>query len=297
MIAPPAIQGVEIKEDVKVGKYTSIGVDCSARALVRANSNEGLEEFLQWCQDNGEQFHILGGGTNSVFVDPEFDGYIIKLGQHFSDLKIESDRIRTGCAIPLSRLLKISVAENLTGLEFTWDIPGTLGGAICGNAGTADKCICDLVEAVKGFTPDGKRWVANRDGFEYTYRNTALRGLIITQAILKLEHSDPDQIEQNLAHFKEIRWIQPAGVKTAGCIFKNPEGHRAGKLIDEAGLKGYSIGGAMVSNDHANFMVNSNKATAEDVQALIDHIRNTIMLKHSIWLETEVQMIHSPHQS
>ena len=293
-LAPPEIAGVELREDAPVGKYTSIGVPCRARGLVSVETSEGLGKLLEWLARHEQPFYLMGGGTNLIFCDEYYDGFIIKLGQAFRDVKIHNNLIRAGCSIPLSRLLNISVAENLTGLEFAWDIPGTLGGAVIGNAGAFGESVCALIEVVKGFDRQGVSMAAKRGAFSYSHRTCSLRGLIITEVILSLKPGEPDDIEQHLQTFKDKRWIQPVGVKTCGCMFKNPPDAHAGKLIEEAGLKGYAVGGIKVSPDHANFFINHAQATGEDIERLIAHVRDTILSLHDIELELEAQLVHSP---
>jgi UDP-N-acetylmuramate dehydrogenase len=290
----PEIPGVELREDAPVGNYTSIGVPCRARALASVETAEGLGKMLGWVARHKQPFYLMGGGTNLIFCDKYYDGIIVKLGQAFRDVKIHENLIRAGCSIPLSRLLNISIAENLTGLEFAWDIPGTLGGAVIGNAGAFSESICELIEAVKGFDQKGSSVAAKRGGFTYGHRFCSLRGMIVTEVILALQPGDPEAIQQRLRTFKEQRWIQPAGVKTCGCMFKNPPNARAGKLIEEAGLKGYAIGGIKISPDHANFFINHNQATGEDIESLIEHVRETVRSYHNIELELEAQLVHSP---
>ena len=293
--APPSIQGIEIRPNQPVGKFTSFGAECRAHALVVANSQEGLSEFIRWAKMANEKYYILGGGTNCIFADPFYNGFIIKLGQAFRDVKIHNNLIRAGCSIPLSRLLNISISENLTGLEFTWDIPGTLGGAVAGNSGSANQAICDHIEAVKGIDEDGEMFIATRKGFEHRYRSCSLKGRLITEVVFRLKKENPEKIQENLQHFKDIRWIQPIGVKSSGCIFKNPSKEMpAGKIIDEAGLKGFQMGGVMISDNHANFMINKNKASVDDVKNMIEHVRQVIFEKHGIQMHTEVQFITSP---
>ncbi|MBN1515283.1 UDP-N-acetylmuramate dehydrogenase [Candidatus Sumerlaeota bacterium] len=293
-LAPPEIPGIEIRQDVPVGKFTSISIDCRAKALVVADSDEGLGEFLRWAHANDVPWHMLGGGTNCFFADDYYDGYVIKLGQAFRDIKIHGHLIRVGCALPLSRLLNIAVAENLTGIEFLWDIPGTVGGAVTGNSGSANQSIGSFVEAVRGYTPAGERFACKKGGYEFEYRNSALRGMVVTEAVLRLVHDSPEAIEERLAHYKKLRQIQPAGVKSSGCVFKNPPDHSAGQLIDECGLKGTTVGGAMVSTDHANYIVNKNKATAQDILELIMQVQQTVKEQKDIDLSVEVQIIQSP---
>ncbi|MFC1601577.1 UDP-N-acetylmuramate dehydrogenase, partial [Candidatus Sumerlaeota bacterium] len=230
----PDIPGVTITPDVAIGHFTSIGVPCTAHALVTAESTQGLQNFLRWADRTGEHIIVLGGGTNTLFADSFYDGFVIKLGQAFRDLKIQDTMLRAGCSIPVSRLLNIAVAENLTGLEFLWDIPGTLGGAIAGNAGSTGESICEKIEAVKGYDHHGATFAARRGDFTHSYRDSSLRGLVITEAIIALERSAPEEIQARLQSFKKTRRIQPIGVKSSGCIFKNPPGQHAGKLIDEA---------------------------------------------------------------
>lgn len=235
-------------------------------------------------------FHVLGGGTNTIFADAPTTTPVIKLGQAFDYLRLEGDRLYAGAACQLHAVLMFCRDSGLSGIEFLTGIPGTLGGALWMNAGTGDKGIMDVVETIDLVDAQGQHIIA-RAGIQAGYRRAEIPPrTIITGACLHLRPGDKDAIAAHINRYLERRRAQPKGY-SSGCIFKNPLGTSAGMLIDQAGLKGTRIGEAYVSETHANFIINTGGATCADIQALIARIKAEVKARFGIDLEEEVRFL------
>jgi len=285
--------GIEWVERAPLGNLNTMGLPATARLLATVTSEKGLTGFLEWAKKGGEEFYVLGGGSNVVFAEEFFDRPIMHLGGDFARLDIGRTTIAAGAAVPLARLVQEARHAHLSGLEGAWGIPGSLGGALIGNAGTTGWAIGDQVDTVEVFDRSGikQRLAVWEIGFRY--RRSRLAEWVVTRAILALKREKREVIEERIKSAQAGRSGQPQGVRSAGCIFKNPPGEAAGRLIDAAGLKGLRKGGAVVSAEHANFIVNEGNATGADVIELIDEVRRRVYERFTIELETEVQILRS----
>jgi UDP-N-acetylmuramate dehydrogenase len=237
-----------------------------------------------------ERFLVLGGGTNTIFGDEPVTPPVLKLAQAFNFIRREGEKIHAGGGAALAAVLAFSREQGLSGIEFLAGIPGTLGGALWMNAGTGGAGIMDAVTAIEVIDKAGGH-MFDRAHVPYTYRHTDLPdGAVITGAYLKLRPASVEVVSETIAANIERRKGQPRGA-SSGCIFKNPSGESAGKLIDQAGLKGTRIGGAAISEAHANFIINDGGATTADIIALVALIRETVKTKFGIVLEEEVRII------
>ncbi len=292
LISDPKIEGVEWKEGVDLAPLTSMGLHCVAQAVATVHSPEALQGFLRCASANEWKWFLLGGGSNTVFCVEHFPGVILRLGREFAEVKrIGENILEAGAAAPLSALVRKAADASLEGLEFCIGIPGQVGGALWGNAGQKGMSVCPLVEQVEGFTRSGEPVLLQRGAFAYGYRYSALSQFVLSSIRFVLKTCDSSAIANNLKGFLSVRRKQPLGLHSSGCIFKNPEGDSAGRLIDAAGLKGYSIGGAEVSDVHANFIINKTGATAHDIESLIDYIRATVEKQFGVELQLEVQLV------
>lgn len=292
--ANPHVDGeIEWVEQAPLGDLNSMGLRATARLLASVHTEEALVRFLQWAKREDEDFIILGGGTNVVFADDYLDRVILRLRGQFAQLSVNGESITSGAAVPLSRLVQEACRGGLAGLEGASGIPGALGGALRGNAGAYDWSLGDCVAWVEAFDRDGakRRFAASEAGFGY--RRSALADWLVTRAHLVLKPDDPDRILERIDATLARRSGQPYGVCSAGCVFKNPPGDRAARLIEAAGLKGERRGDAVVSPQHANFIVNEGAATGRDVMSLIDAVRRRVREIFGIELETEVQVFRS----
>jgi len=252
-----------------------------------------LTNLIKYLEDEKQKYLIIGGGCNIIL--PEFyHGVVIKL--LFNDLLIDKYQVEVGASYNLSKLAMDTVNLNLAGLEWAAQIPGTVGGAVIGNAGANAANINGILEWVDKLEvlENHKIKIMRKNDFEYGYRYTNLKtkNIIIIKVYLTLEKGKKSDLLQIIKDNSEKRMAtQPLEYPSVGSIFRNPEGHSAGKLIEDAHLKGYKIGGAMVSEKHANFIINYDNATSEDIIKLIKHVHNEVLKKYNIDLKVEPQII------
>ncbi len=285
--------GVTLLRDEPLARHTTMGVGGPARWFVTVDEPAALEPALAAVRAAGRPWMLLGGGSNTIFDDAGWPGAILTLGKGFRKLvRIEgTNRIAAGAAAPLAAVMNFAKREGLAGLEWAAGVPGQLGGALAGNAGTPAGEICAAVEAVEAFGRDGLRQTLRRGEFQYGYRYSSLRDWIVVEATLALTPDAHEAIQQRIDIALAKRMEQPIGQRSSGCMFKNPSGASAGRLIDEAGLKGLRVGGARVSERHANFMINDGGATAADLESLIEIVRQRVRARTGIELELEVRLI------
>jgi UDP-N-acetylmuramate dehydrogenase len=292
LVARPDVEWIE---NAPLVDYNSMGIRATARRLAIVHNEAGLRRFLEWVQANGEDFFILGDGTNIIFVDEVIDGVLLHLGGEFAMATADEQepRIKAGAAVALADLVEMACQMDLAGLEGAWGLPGSLGGALVGNAGTHTWKMCDCVESIEALDRSGARHRLARSEIDFRYHDSGLRGMIVMWAYLVLQPDDPARIEERIAQARVPRSRHPHDARSAGCAFRNPPGTSAGKLIEAAGLKGLRRGDAVVSDKHANFIINEGNARGCDVVELIDEIRRRVAEKFGITLETEVQLIRS----
>lgn len=297
--------GAEIEENVPMGKYTSFRAGGRAAVVVCAGSEQQLLSVLSAVSNAGVPHTILGNGTNTLFRDSGYQGVVIRLGSGFSYIEEVSggDRgkdgekvyLRCGASVLLSSLARNILDRSLTGFEFASGIPGSLGGALFMNAGAYGGEMKDIVTEVRAVSPDGseiKTFTAEE--MEFGYRHSILQenGYIVSGAVITLAGGDRSRIAAVMKELNEKRNSkQPVSYPSAGSTFKRPEGHFAGRLIEEAGLKGVAIGGAQVSTLHSGFIINKGGATATDIIDLITLVQNTVYDKKGVMLQPEVRII------
>ncbi|MDR1977360.1 MAG: UDP-N-acetylmuramate dehydrogenase [Synergistaceae bacterium] len=243
--------------------------------------------------------YILGGGTNVVFADGEIEGVVLST-RRLNGWRWDADgstavlEVDAGCPFPLvvSHVWK----EGFTGAEFAHGIPGTIGGAVAGNAGAGGRSVGDLLEEATTIEEGGdvQRW--KRGEFDYSYRRFSLFSSsspvrFLASCKMKFQQAPRSEIEQNVKIFRRARTNQPHGVKSAGCAFKNPPGDSAGRLLDISGCKGLHVGGAVVSELHANFLLNRNNATGADIFRLMESCRDIVFQKTGVCLEPEIKLL------
>ncbi len=292
----------DIKE-LKIGKvlenpylkdYTTYKVGGIAICMVYPDDENGLITLLKYLKENNIKHKILGNGSNVIFNNSGYDGVIIKL-DNFNDLKIINNKIIVGAGYLLSKLsLRVS-RLGLTGMEFAAGIPGSIGGAIYMNAGAYKSDMGYIVESVKVLTPDYKiKTLYNKD-LDFHYRSSFLQknnDYICLEATITLKKGNTEEIMELINERKKRRLeTQPLEYPSAGSVFRNPEGDFAGRLIEEIGYKGKSIGGAKVSEKHANFIINNGNATGEDIKKLINEIKEKVKEKYNIELKVEQEFV------
>lgn len=275
-------------------KYTSFNIGGPADYLVTVNNEEELKQVIGLAKENKVPFYLLGNGSNILVSDKGFRGIVIKLGGTFEDIITEGDTIKAGAAITLAKIAKEAMDNSLTGFEFAAGIPGSLGGALVMNAGAYGGEMKQVVTSVKVLTVNGDIEIVDNQGMDFGYRHSILKdnGGIALGCTIKLQSGDKDSIRaymQELAIKRKEK--QPLEYPSAGSTFKRPEGYFAGKLIEDSGLGGLSVGDAQVSEKHKGFVINRGNASAKEVKELIDQIIDIVKDKQGVTLEPEVIMV------
>lgn len=281
----------KVEMDHTIAPYTTYHIGGKAAVFAEPQSVEDLETLLRCLTLAQVSYLLLGGGSNVLFADEGFHGVVVRLGRGFQGVRIEGDRVRAKGGTRLVSVLEKAREAGLGGVEFFAGIPGTLGGAVVGNAGAKKAWIGSLVEELTVITPRGEVRKLEKGDFDYSYRHSSLKGSgnVLVEAVLKLKKESPAEIEKKVKeYFKHRRGKQPRTEKNAGSVFKNPDKEFAGRLIETAGLKGFRMGGAKVSEIHANFITNEGGATAHDVVAVMREIQRRVSEQYQIRLEPEI---------
>jgi len=284
---------MEIKKNEPLKNHTSFKIGGPCDEFCEAKSAEDVCALIEYAKDKGIPYMVMGNGSNLLVSDKGIKGLVIKIAKGFDSVEIKGEKVIAQAGVLLSKLANIVADNGLSGLEEVSGIPGTLGGGIYMNAGAYGGELKDVIERVT-YLSGGEIKVAEKDNLDFGYRHSRFSGTddIILSAELFLKKADISEIREKMADFKERRCSkQPLSMPSAGSTFKRPEGCFAGKLIEDSGLKGFSIGGAQVSEKHSGFVVNTGDATARDVLNLIKHIQNTVFDKFGVKLETEVKVV------
>ncbi|MBI5555168.1 MAG: UDP-N-acetylmuramate dehydrogenase [Elusimicrobia bacterium] len=278
------------KQFMELKKLTTFHIGGRAKYYYVVNSIAELKKRLAAIRRRKIKYYILGSGSNILVQDRILLGAVIKLGPGFGKIAHQGGKIIAGGAVTIPKLLSYCVKHNLSGAEFLWGIPGTLGGAVMGNAGTRDKSISIIIKSIAGITGLGNVEKIPAEKISFTYRGSNISDIfIITEVELALHKSSIHVIKKKIDTYRQLRSQQPRGY-SAGCVFKNPSGQSAGALIEFAGLKGQTNGGAVISQKHANFIINKNgQAKAKNVWELITRIRKTVRQTSGITLALEIK--------
>lgn len=263
-----------------------------AQYFLTPRSVDELRRVLKACADASIAVHVLGGGSNLLVRDEGVSGAVVRLSAEcFNHLSIQGTTVVAGAGTLLSHVVSETVRVGLTGFEPLSGIPGTVGGAVRGNAGGRHGEIGPLVSRLQVLNGRGELLTRTREQLTFNYRETGLDELIVTEAEFELATDDPHEIVQRLRKIWVMKKAsQPLSSQSAGCIFKNPRGQRAGELIENAGLKGTRIGGAEINDRHANFIVTHDGCRSNDVLRLIEIIRSKIAEQFGVHLELEVKV-------
>lgn len=283
-----------VEEPLRHHTYFRIGGP--AEVMVYPADLEDLKALLELARDDSVPVLVIGGGSNMLVLDGGVEGVVINLSRTFLDLSAIDGQIRCGAGVRTSRLLAFSAKHGLTGFEGLTGVPGTVGGAIRGNAGTPLGTILDHLEWVRLVDSSGQERLLSRREMSVSYRHCALpAGTVVVEAAFALQTGDPVEIRRTISRLLVRRnQTQPVEYRSAGCIFKNPPGGFAGRLVELAGLKGLRRTGAEISDRHGNFIVNLGGATAADVIWLIDRARAEVRAKTGVALELEIRVVGSP---
>lgn len=286
------IKGISIIENASLKNLNTYKIESHAKYLIKVETLDGLINILKYLKNNNIKHFILGAGSN-IIIDEYFDGAIIKL-IGLKKITINHDIITCEAGAMMGTLACESMNHDLTGLEWAINIPGTIGGSIVGNAGAYNKDIFDNLISIKVLTEDLLLKEIKKEEISYTYRHTNLKGKpwIVIEATFKLEQGNKDKSLELVEDRKKRREAtQPLDMPSAGSVFRNPPNDHAGRLIEEAGLKGKKIGGAMVSFKHANFIVNAGGATSNDIKNLIKLVHTQVKEKFNVDLVLEQEII------
>jgi len=282
------LSGVSMKD------YTTMKVGGKADYMVLADSIENIQKCVSHLSSLNVPFLIMGNGSNLVFTDNGYHGVIIRIGPAISKTEVDGEIITAEAGALLSSVANLAMENSLTGLEFAFGIPGTIGGAAYMNAGAYDGEMKQVIIESLCIDKEGRYITLRGDEHNFSYRHSRMQDedLICLKVKLKLNRGNKEEIKAKMAELSaRRREKQPLTYPSAGSIFKRPPGAFAGKLIDDCGLRGYRIGGAQVSDKHCGFIINTGNATASDVLALIKHVQETVYKNFGKLLELEVKII------
>lgn len=278
--------------DEPMSKHTSFGLGGPADLFLAPESPGAFKDAVAFLSDERVPLRFLGRGTNVLVRSGGLDGAVVAAERAFVHLSRQGGTVTVGSGVDLARLLSFCAEGGLGGIEGLAGIPGSVGGAVVTNAGSFGVCVGDRLVHVVLFKPGQDSVRVPVDELEIRYRRVLIpAGSVIEEVAVALEPRDPAGVAARQREVLESKWrTQPVGMRSAGCVFKNPEGHAAGKLIDAAGLKGARVGGAVVSDLHANYILNDRGATPEDVETLIGQVRERVREHVGIELELEVEI-------
>jgi UDP-N-acetylmuramate dehydrogenase len=281
-----------VESNYPLGRQTWYGLGGAADYFIRPQTLEQLETAVKRCSENGIPVYVVGFGSNLLVSDEGLRAAVVKLeSQQFQQTQFDGEEVTAWSGADLGRLVLASVRKGLSGIEALTGIPGSVGGAVKMNAGGNFGDVGAAVEGVTLMDSTGCVFEKTKPELAFDYRSTNITARFILNARLRLAEGDPEQIMRTV---KEI-WIykknnQPLNTRNSGCIFKNPRGLSAGALVDRAGLKGLQIGGARVSEKHANFIVAEKGCTSRDVCRLIDAVRQRVTERFGVELELEIEI-------
>lgn len=279
--------------DADIAKYHTFRIHGKADMVLLPENKEELLDMLRICKQQQYTYTVIGNGSNILFKNGVYNGVLIST-KKMKNINIQGTSIFCECGVPLPSVAMKALKANLKGLEKLSGIPGTMGGAIVMNAGAHGSEIRDVLISVCVCNENGNIYELTPDELNMTYRHSSVKenNLIVLSCELKLEHGNYDEIKEIMESCKQKRInSQPLEFPSAGSVFKKEGEFFAGKLIDDLGLKGFSIGGATVSVKHANFIVNTNNATTSDIQNLIAHIQKEVYNKYNVNLHTEIEFL------
>ncbi|MFH1939284.1 MAG: UDP-N-acetylmuramate dehydrogenase [bacterium] len=292
-------QGIDriIKYDELLKNYSSLRIGGPADVFCSPGNIEDLKKVVSIFKEYNTPFWVIGNGTNLLILDNGIRGLVINLNKDFKKIEFSDKIVKVGAGVSLVYLSKMVLNRELSGLEFTCALPGTLGGAIINNASFKGNCMADVVQNVTFLTRENKIERTSKSNLNFNYRECNLKGkpVIILEATLLLKKGNKEEIESKIKQNIEIRKTrQPLDKFSAGSIFKNPPGYYAGELIEKVGAKGLSRGKAEVSTRHANFIVNNGGASARDILYLIEEIEKRVKKNFGIKLEREIEILGEP---
>lgn len=277
-----------------MSRHTTFRIGGPADLFLLPNTVEEIKKIREICIQEQESYFILGNGSNLLVSDSGFRGVIIQTYRNLAQIQVEEDCIRAQAGALLSGIAQAAKAASLTGFEFAAGIPGTLGGAVVMNAGAYGGEMKDVLKEATVLDSEGQIRRIPAGKLSMGYRTSVIKeaGYMVLEAVISLKKGDPDQIRETMKDLTQRRISkQPLEYPSAGSTFKRPEGYFAGKLIMDSGLRGFTHGGAQVSEKHCGFVINTGGATARDVCELMEHVQKTVYEKYNVKLEPEVKFL------
>ena len=284
-----------VLKDEPLYKHTTYRVGGPAKLFIKVQNVDELIEVIKYCRKHRIQLFVIGRGSNLLFSDKSFEGIIISL-EDMNQYHVNGSEVTAQCGVTMIKLAYDCAKIGLSGFEFVGGIPGNIGGGIFMNAGAYKSCLSEVVKSVKVLDECLKVVELSKDEMDFSYRHSIIQDhpkWIVLEATFVLENKSVEEINETLDKRKERRMsTQPWNKPSAGSVFRNPEGNAAWKLIDDAKLRGYEIGGAQVSPKHSNFIVNNGYASAKDIYDLIFYVQKTVQEQSGVLLKPEVRFIN-----
>lgn len=285
---------IEMYEDVSLKKYNTYRLDVKCDYLVFPKDIDEVVKLISFLKENNYKYLILGNGSNVIFKNNRYNGVVIKLSK-LDKIEFDGDKVVVGAGVALSKLANMAINNSLSGLEFSVSIPGEIGASVSMNAGAYNESFSDVFVSAKVLTPKLEIRELTNEDMDFSYRNSFIKknkDYIVLEVVLKLKPGNKEEMNAVIEkRFEKRKATQPLEYPSAGSVFRNPEGMYAGKLIEDVNLKGYSIGGAMISDMHANFIVNKDNATGEDIINLINLAKDKVKENNNIDLYLEQVII------
>ena len=280
--------------DEPMSRHTTFRTGGPADIYIEPSGVEELKQVLDICREENVAYTIIGNGSNLLVGDGGYRGVLISFGKPFAQVTIEGAQVRTGAGALLSAVAKQVLNASLTGFEFAAGIPGTIGGAVVMNAGAYGGELCQVLREATVLTPEGEVKTLLAEELELGYRTSCVQknGYIVLEAVLQLQPGNADDIRAVMDDLaSKRREKQPLEYPSAGSTFKRPEGHFAGRLIQDAGLRGFRVGGAQVSEKHCGFVINRDHATSADILSLCRQVQEKVKAQSGVELELEVKLL------
>ncbi len=288
------MDGERIKKDEPMKKHVTFRVGGNADYFVTVKNADEIAAVINLCKEEKVPYFIMGNGSNLLVGDKGIRGVVIQIAKDMNDIEVDGETITAMAGALLSKIAGAALNAGLTGLEFASGIPGTLGGAVVMNAGAYGGEMKDVLDMVRVLTPEGEILELGKDALKLGYRTSVVaeKNYIVLDARIVLKKDDKEKIREYMEDLKGRRTSkQPLEYPSAGSTFKRPEGYFAGKLIDDAGLRGFALGGAQVSEKHCGFVINKDNATALEIIKLIEEVQKRVKENSGVALETEVKKV------
>lgn len=292
------VMGENVLFEEPMSRHTTFRIGGPAWIYCTPQDAEQVKKIIMLCRKEELPFRVKGNGSNLLFPDDGYDGILLDMTKGMNRIVVDGERVTAEAGVLLGSLARQAAAAGLTGLEFAGGIPGSVGGALVMNAGAYGGEMCQVVESASVLTPEGEIKKVDAAELELSYRHSAVKAndWIVLEAVFVLKKGDPEMIRSTMEDLAaRRREKQPLEYPSAGSTFKRPLGYFAAALIDQAGLKGMTVGGAQVSPKHAGFVVNAGNATAKDVLTLCEEIRNRVRVQFGVELEMEVEVVQGCH--